>query len=243
MQGMRTALVTGAGIRVGRSIALALARSGFDLILHANRSQQSLEEVAGEIRDLGRKVHCHLADLSDPAAVDELAATVRGHTPVLDLLVHNAALFERIPFAEIGRDAYRRMQAVNLEAPFFLSQGLLPSLLASPAPQIIHVTDIAAERPYTEHAHYSVSKAGLAMLTRALAVELGPKVRVNAVAPGTVAFPPDYDEAARREILSRIPLAREGSPEDVAGAVLYLVDAPYVSGQVIALDGGRSCVL
>lgn len=240
---MRTALVTGAGIRVGRSIALALARAGFDLFLHANRSQSSLEEVAEQARSLGRQVRCHVADLSDPDAVDALAAKVREEAPVLDLLVHNAALFERVPFAEISRSAYRQMQAVNLEAPFFLTQGLLPSLLAAKAPQIIHVTDIAADRPYPEHTHYSVSKAGLAMLTRALAVELGPKVRVNAVAPGTVAFPPDYDEASRRELLSRIPLAREGSPDDVAGAVLYLVDAPYVSGQVIALDGGRSCVL
>lgn len=243
MDGMRTALVTGAGIRVGRSIALALARSGFDLVLHANRSRSGLEEVAAEIRSLGRRATCHLADLSDPLAVDTFAAEVRESTPRLDLLVHNAALFEWVPFARISREAYRQMQAVNLEAPFFLTQGLLPSLEASPSPQIIHVTDIAADRPYPEHAHYSVSKAGLAMLTRALAVELGPKIRVNAVAPGTVAFPPDYDDVARKEILSRIPLGREGSPEDVAGAVLYLVGAPYVSGQVIALDGGRSCVL
>ena len=104
-------------------------------------------------------------------------------------------------------------------------------------------TDIAAERPYEGYAHYSVSKAGLLMLTRALAVELGPRVRVNAVAPGTVAFPPDFDEAARAEILGRIPLRREGDPTDVARAVVFLAGQPYVTGQVINVDGGRSVVL
>ncbi|WP_373046710.1 SDR family NAD(P)-dependent oxidoreductase [Vulgatibacter sp.] len=240
---MSKAFVTGAGIRVGRATALALAHAGYDLVLHAHASVDALEEVAAQARALGRQVDLRTADLSDPDAVDRLAAALRAEHPALDLVVHNAGIFERVPFARIDRARYRRMQAINLEAPFFLTQGLLPSLLAAPAPCVIHVTDIAAERPYDEYAHYSVSKAGLLMLTRALAVELGPKVRVNGVAPGTVAFPPDYDEATKQSILARVPMGREGDPEDVARAVLFLAQQPYVTGQVINVDGGRSVVL
>jgi len=240
---MGTAFVTGAGIRVGRAIATALARAGYDLVLHANRSVDALAGLAAEARALGRSVSIVAADLADEEAVDRLGAEVRQAHPEIDLVVHNAGIFERVPFAEITRAQYRRMQAINLEAPFFLTRALLPSLQAARSPCVIHVTDIAAERPYAEHAHYSVSKAGLAMLTRALAVELAPHVRVNAVAPGTVAFPPDYDEALREAILARVPLQREGDVYDVARAVLFLAAQPYVTGQVINVDGGRSVVL
>jgi pteridine reductase len=240
---MKTAFVTGAGIRVGRAIAISLARAGYDLALHAHSSVQALEELAAEARSLGCEVTLHTADLADADAVDRLADEVRAAHPVLDLLVHNAGIFERVPFEAINRTQYARMQAINLEAPFFLTQALLPCLRAAPAPSVIHVTDIAAERPYSEYAHYSVSKAGLLMLTRALAVELGPHVRVNAVAPGTVAFPADYDQATRDAILARVPLGREGDVFDVARAVVFLVTQPYVTGQVINVDGGRSVML
>jgi pteridine reductase len=237
------ALVTGAGIRVGRAVAEALAVAGWDLVLHAHRSVEPVAEVAREARALGRRVEIVAADLSDPAAVDGLGRDLRARLPALDLLVHNAGLFERVEFADIGREQLRRMMAVNLEAPFFLTQALLPSLLAAPDPLVVHVTDIAGERPVPRYAHYTVSKAGLVALTRALAVELAPKVRVNAVSPGTVAFPEDFDEEARKRVLARVPLRREGNPADVAEAVLYLTRARYVTGQVLAVDGGRSAVL
>jgi pteridine reductase len=238
---MPLALVTGAGIRVGRAVALALAHAGHDLLLHANASRGPLEEVAREVRALGRTAHLYTADLSSPEAVDALGREVAAAHPALDVLVHNAGLFEKVPFGDIGREAYRRMQAVNLEAPFFLTQALLPLLRAAPAPHVVHVGDVAGERPIPGYAHYSVSKAGLLMLTRALAVELAPHVRVNAVSPGTVAFPPDFSEAARAGVLARIPLKREGSVEDIARAVVFLTrDAPYVTGHVLNVDGGRS---
>lgn len=239
---MPRALITGAGIRVGRAIALALGRAGFDLDLHANRSRDAAASVARELEALGRAARVHQVDLSREGGPAELAAAV-GPAP-LDALVHNAGLFERVPFAEVTRAQWRTMQAVNLEAPFFLTQALLPALAAAPSPAVVAIGDIGGERPEHAYAHYAVSKAGLLMLVKALAVELAPHVRVNAVSPGTVVFPEDFDEATRARYLARIPLAREGTAEDVARAVLYLVrDAPYVTGEVLKVDGGRSAIL
>lgn len=241
---MGTAFITGAGIRVGHAVARALGRAGYDLALHANRSVGPLESLADELRALGRHVTLYAADLSNPDAVDALGARVREAHPALDVVVHNAGLYERVDFASITRAQYRTMLGVNLDAPFFLTQALLPSLLAGKDPLVVHLTDIGGERPVSHYAHYSVSKAGLIMLTRALAVELAPHVRVNGISPGTVAFPEDFDEAARQAILQRIPLAREGSVEDIARTVVFLArEAPYITGQVIAVDGGRSAQL
>jgi len=241
---MGTAFITGAGIRVGSAVARALGRAGYDLALHANRSGDSVEALAEEFRALGRRVTVHAADLSRPEAVDDLGARVREAHPALDVVVHNAGLYEAIPFGAITRARYQTMLGVNLDAPFFLTQALLPSLRAGTSPLVVHLTDIAGERPVSGYAHYSVSKAGLIMLTRALAVELAPHVRVNAISPGTVAFPENFDAAEREATLQRIPMGREGSVEDVARAVLFLArEAPYITGQVLAVDGGRSAQL
>lgn len=241
---MRVALVTGSAVRLGRAIALGLAQAGYDLALHAHRSRDSLESLAAEARALGREVSVHFADLASEAGQEQLAGELRARAPALDAVVHNAGIFESVPVAAIDRARWRRLLALNLEAPFFLTRALLPALEAAPAPAVVHLTDIGGERPMPGYTHYSVSKAGLLMLTRALAVELAPRVRVNAVSPGTVIFPEDFDEATRAAMLRRIPLGREGDPEDVARAVLFLLrDAPYVTGQVINVDGGRSSVL
>jgi pteridine reductase len=133
------------------------------------------------------------------------------------------------------------MMAINLDAPFFLTQALVPLLRAAPSASVVNVTDVATDKPYAEYAHYMVTKAGLDMLTRALALELAPEVRVNAVAPGAVAFPPDFDAAKQARLLAHVPLGRAGSPDDVARAVLFLArDAPYMTGQVVSVDGGFS---
>ncbi|QSQ22301.1 SDR family oxidoreductase [Pyxidicoccus parkwayensis] len=241
---MGTAFVTGAGVRIGSAVARALGRAGYDLALHANRSLDSLESLAEELRGLGRRVTLHAGDLSNPDAVDVLGAQVREACPALDVVVHNAGLFERVDFASVTRAQYRRMLGVNLDAPYFLTQALLPSLRAGKDPLVVHLTDIGGERPVSHYSHYSVSKAGLIMLTRALAVELAPHVRVNAVSPGTVAFPEDFDAAAREAVLKRIPMGREGSVEDIARTIVFLArEAPYITGQVIAVDGGRSAQL
>lgn len=241
---MPAALVTGAGIRIGRATALALAEAGFDVALHAHGSTSKLESLREELAGMGRRAECFSADLSDGAEVDRLSRAVAERFPVLDALVHNAGIFERVAFADITRAQYRRMMAINLEAPFFLTQGLLPQLRAAASPCVVHVTDIGGDRALSHYAHYGVSKAGLLMLTRQLAVELAPHVRVNAVSPGTVAFPPDFTPEQQASVLRRVPMAREGAVEDIARTVVFLVTAaPYVTGQVIAVDGGRSAAL
>lgn len=236
---MPTALVTGAGVRVGRAIAVALADAGYDLILHANRSREALAEVATVARARGRAVEAVFTDLTEEGGAALLADAVRVSRTSLDAVVNNAGLYESVPFAQLDRDRWHRMLAVNLEAPLFLVQALLPLLEGAPAPAVVNVTDVAVARPYGGYLHYMISKAGLDMLTRALALELAPRVRVNAVAPGTVAFPDGFDEAKRERILRRVPLRREGSPDDVARAVVWLVrDAGYVTGQTLTVDGG-----
>ena len=236
---MPLALVTGAGVRVGRAIAVALAEAGYDLILHGNRSREALAQVANAARERGRNVEAVFTDLADTAGASFLADAVRVSRVSLDAVVNNAGLYEAVPFAQLDRDRWHRMLAVNLEAPLFLVQALLPLLEAAPAPAVVNVTDVAVSRPYGGYLHYMISKAGLDMLTRALALELAPRVRVNAVAPGTVAFPEGFDDQKRERILRRVPLRREGSPDDVARAVVWLVrDATYVTGQTLTVDGG-----
>ncbi|MDC0712797.1 SDR family oxidoreductase [Stigmatella sp. ncwal1] len=241
---MATAFVTGAGIRVGRAVARALSQAGYELALHAHRSLQELEVLAEELRGLGGRVTLYPADLSNPQEVDALGARVRAAHPVLDVVVHNAGLYERVPFEAITREQYRTMLGVNLDAPFFLTQALLPALRAAPSPLVVNITDIGGERAVSHFAHYSVSKAALIMFTRALATELAPQVRVNAISPGTVAFPESFTAAEREAVLQRIPMQREGGVEDIARTVVFLArEAPYITGQVFAVDGGRSAVL
>ncbi|MBM4378089.1 MAG: SDR family oxidoreductase [Deltaproteobacteria bacterium] len=241
---MSVAFVTGSAIRIGRATARALAEAGFDLALHAHGSADKLAPLKAELEQRGRTVHCFTGDLATEDGVSALARAVANRFPALDALVHNAGIFERVAFGDITRAQYRRTMAINLDAPFFLTQGLLPQLRAAPSPCVVHVTDIGGERALSHYAHYGVSKAGLLMLTRQLAVELAPHVRVNAVSPGTVAFPEDFTPEQRASVLRRVPLAREGTVEDIARAVVFLVTAaPYVTGQVLAVDGGRSAAL
>lgn len=240
---MPTALVTGAGIRVGRAIAEGLAAAGYDLALHANRSTAPVEALAEQLRKQGRQATVYQADLTQPDDVERLADEVTRRHPVLDVVVHNAALFERVPYAQVTREQFRRMQALNLEAPYFLTQRLLPALERAPDPLIVHLTDIMGERGTKGFSHYSLTKAALLHLTKALATELAPKIRVNAISPGTVAFPDDYDDEARARVLRKIPLGRVGTPDDIARAVRFFAESPFVTGQVIAVDGGRSALL
>lgn len=234
---MPLALVTGAGVRVGRAIALALGHAGFDLVLHVNRSVDGAHEVAAELEKMGRAVRIERADLSTVEGPRALAAKVGAK---LDVLVNSAATYAHEDFAKITVDDFDRMYAVIVRAPFLLTQALLPALKGG---AVINITDMAVSHAYTAthfFSHYIAAKAALEQLTRSLALELGPDIRVNAVAPGPVAMAAETNDAQRRDILERVPMKREGSPDDVAEAVVFLARAPYITGQTIRVDGGLS---
>lgn len=235
---MPTALVTGGGIRVGRAIALALGRAGYDVVVHAHRSVADAQQVASELKALGREARVEAADLSTHEGPASLAARIGS----LDLLVNSAAAYEHVDFAQVTREQLERMFSVNVTAPFMLTQALLSKLRAAKG-CVVNITDMAVTHAYTTthfFSHYLASKAALDQLTRAWALELGPDVRVNAVAPGPVAMAAETNEAQRNDMLARIPLRREGRAEDVAEAVVFLAKSPYITGQTLRVDGGLS---
>jgi len=226
-QRRRVALVTGAGVRVGAAIARALARDGW--------------EVAGAYhRHRPRGLAAALpADLAAPDGPDRLAADFRARFGRLDLLVNSAAGFEARSLEATDASAFDAQLDLNARAPLLLTRALLP-LLRRARGAVVNVVDVGGGLvAWRGYAAYCASKAALARLTECLALELAPEVRVNGVAPGTVLWPESYPAARRRELERRIPLGRAGTPEDVAGAVRYLADAPYVTGVLLPVDGGR----
>lgn len=223
----KVALVTGAGIRVGEAIARGLARAGFTVAAHYRTHAPRGFAAAFP------------ADLASPDGPARLAAAFRGRFARLDLLVNSASAFEELPLAEIDAAAFDAQMDVNARAPLLLSRALAP-LLARSRGAIVNVADVGGGLvPWKGFAAYAASKAALVRITECLALELAPRVRVNAVAPGTVLWPESYPASRRRELTRRIPLGRPGAPEDVAGAVLYLALAPFVTGAVLPVDGGR----
>jgi len=240
------ALVTGGSRRIGRAIATHLHRRGFDIALHYHSSRESAEALAEELCR-ARPDSCTLfrADLRDCAQVSALAAAVTARHASIDLLVNNAAGFAPTPIATCTPDEFDDMLAANLRGPYFLVQGLLPALQPGGA-SIVNLLDVHVERPLRDYNAYGAAKAGLASLTRSLALELAPGIRVNGVAPGAILWPEgdgSYDDAMRERTLEQTPLGRLGDPEDIAAAVAFLAcDAPFVTGQVIVVDGGRGLV-
>lgn len=235
----RAALVTGGARRVGRALALALARAGFDIAVHYNRSESEAQDTVREIESLGRRAVAISADLEDAAAVAPLIDATINALGRLDLLVNSASVFERAPVVDIDADAWDRVMAVNVRAPFLLSRAASAHLARNNG-LIVNIADLSALQPWPSYAHHSVSKAGLVHLTRVLARAFAPAVRVNAIAPGTVLPPEDWDgnDSAGPGPDRRV-VATAGTPEDVAKALLYLVDSPFVTGEVLRVDGGR----
>lgn len=235
-------LVTGASRRVGAVIARTLHAAGYDLALHYRRSADDARALADELEHRRRGstllLQAELAELSAlPAMIEQLLA----HYGRLDALVNNASAFHATPLGTATPAQWDELFASNAQAPFFLSQAAIPALLEAHG-GIVNLLDIYAERPLAEHPLYCMAKAALSAMTRSLALDLAPAVRVNGVAPGAVLWPSDgkpYDD--RQALLARTPLKRAGTPEDVAGAVLWLLrDAPFVTGQIIRVDGGRT---
>jgi len=240
------ALVTGGARRVGAAIVRRLHAAGANVVVHCHRSRDAAGVLAAELnalRPASAAVAC--ADLLDTAALPGLAAQALSAFGRLDLLVNNASSFYPTPIDAIDEAQWLDLIGTNLKAPLFLARAAAPALRERGG-AIVNIIDIHAERPMRDHLIYNAAKGGLAALTRALALDLGPQVRVNGVSPGAIVWPEAgawEDPAEREAIVRRTILGRTGAPEDIAGAVLYLAGAPYVTGQILAVDGGRSIVL
>lgn len=245
---MRTALVTGAGGRVGQAVAVELARHGFAVAVHYRSSAAGAERTVAACEAVGGTAWTVQGDLAEVADCHGVVEAVTARWEHLDLLVHNASAFTPVPFEETSLEAFEAMHAVHARAPFLLTQGLLPLLRAASGAEgaasgegglVVGMGDIGAVRPLPGYAHYSVSKAALVMLMKALAVELAPAVRCVVVSPGQVVWPEDYDEAQRARIARRIPQGRVGTPDDIAKLIRFLaLEAPYVNGVDVPVDGG-----
>lgn len=236
------ALITGAARRVGAEIATTLHAQGAGVAIHYRGSSGQAQQLAQQLNE--RRPGSALAvqaDLVDSGQLRGLVEAVTAHAGRLDILVNNASSFYPTPLASVTEEQWTDLIGTNLKAPLFLAQAALPHLKAAHG-VIINIVDIHAMRPLRDHTAYGAAKAGLAFLTRALARDLAPDIRVNGVAPGAILWPDGgISDQMRDTVLRQIPLKRVGEPADIAGCVLYLVrDASYVTGQVIAVDGGRS---
>jgi len=235
-------LITGGARRIGAQIARTLHAAGARIVVHYRSSTAAAKELGAEL-NAARPGSAALfaADLRRDEAPEQLIGAAVGHFGRLDALINNASTFYRTPVGQITHAAWNDLMGSNLRAPLFLAQAAAPHL-AKQRGVIINVIDIHGLRPLKGYPLYSIAKAGLAMLTRSLARELGPGVRVNGIAPGPVLWAEhDLDDSMKREIIAKTALKRAGSPQDIARTALFLIrDAPYITGQIIPVDGGRS---
>ncbi|MEQ1532796.1 MAG: pteridine reductase [Sideroxydans sp.] len=243
MQG-KTVLVTGGAKRVGAAIVRRLHAAGANLVIHFNRSQAEAMALRAELNQArANSAHCVHADLLKVAALRPMVEEATRCFGQLDALVNNASSFYATPLVDVDEAQWLDLMGTNLKAPLYLSQAAAAELKRCKG-CIVNIADIHAERPMQGHLLYSVAKTGLVALTKSLAQELSPQVRVNAVAPGVIVWPEGdawQDAAQRQKIVAHTLLKREGEPDDIAKAVKFLIaDAPYITGQVIAVDGGRS---
>jgi pteridine reductase len=236
------ALITGGAKRVGAVIARSLHAAGYDLALHCRHSVNEAEALAAELT--AQRANSTLvlqAELADTRKLPRLVDATLARYGRLDALVNNASAFYSTPISEASVEQWNELFASNAQAPFFLAQAALPALRAAHG-AIVNLVDIYAERSIANYPIYVMAKGALVAMTRTLALDLAPDVRVNGVAPGAVMWPSDgksYDD--QQAVMARTPLGRAGTPEDVASAVLWLLrDAPFVTGQIIRVDGGRS---
>ena len=238
----QTALVTGGARRLGAAIVRALHGAGANVLIHCRASVEQARALAEDL-ERARRGSCVVvqSDLLDVTGLPRLVEAAQERFGALHLLVNNASSFFPTPLGQITPAQWDDLFGTNLRAPLFLAQAAAP-LLAQARGSLVNIVDIHGQRPLREHLVYSAAKAGLIMLTRALARELAPNVRVNAIAPGAILWPEGHmDEERKRRILERTPLQRSGDPSDIARAVLFFAaQAPFVTGQILAVDGGRS---
>lgn len=235
-------LVTGAAKRVGRHIALLLAKKGAHILLHYNASKKEALETALEIQSLNVQCHVLQADLNFLKEINSLFRTVTSLRISVSALINSASIFYKTPMETVEESDWKMLMNINLKAPFWLSRKLGLWMAAGSGGKIINIADWSGFRPYKDYAPYCASKGGLLTLTKALARDLAPKVAVNAIAPGPVLLPDNFSEEDKNKIIQKTPLGRIGFPEDVANAVVFLLENDYINGTVLTVDGGRSIV-
>jgi NAD(P)-dependent dehydrogenase (short-subunit alcohol dehydrogenase family) len=238
----KVALVTGAGVRLGRAMAIALAQNGCDVVLHYGKSKREALSVSEEIRSFGRRTEILQADLSKGAQALKLARAAEKAFGRIDILVNSAAIFWPTPLDRLNEKELDAFLSVNLKGPYILSGEIGRKMKKRGEGSIVNIACLSGFRPWKAYVPYSISKAGVIALTVGMAKLLAPEVRVNAIAPGTVLPPPQMTKAELRSIRERLPLKRIGSPDDIVLALLYLCTAPFVTGQTLCVDGGRSIV-
>jgi pteridine reductase len=235
----KVALVTGAGRRLGRAMALALSERGMTVALHHNASVEGARAVEQEIASHGRRAARFSADLTDAHAARRLPEQVAGTLGRLDVLVNSAAIMRHLTVEETTLADWDEILSLNLRSVFFCTQGAIPALRAAKG-KVVNLADLAGLEPWPGFAAHSVSKAGVVMLTKVLALSLAPDITVNAIAPGAVLVPEDYSEQERERLARSTPLKRLGSPSDVISALMYLLEGgDFVTGEVLTVDGGR----
>lgn len=237
----QTALVTGGGRRVGREIVLKLASLGAHVVIHYNTSSQESDAVAAEVLTMGAKADTVRANLADPAQIDLMVSELDRHAIAVDILINCAAVYGETPLGSITASAWDEIIAVNLRAPFLLSQALGTRMKERGTGSIINICDCNIRRPYRGFTPYFASKAGLAIITETLALELSPEVRVNAISPGTVLPPDDATAHFEEQAVQRTPIKQPGAPQDISNMVAYLTThGRFITGSNFVIDGGAT---
>ena len=242
MENSRVVMITGGARRIGAELVRHLHRSGMRIILHYCNSERDARLLAEELNAArAESVQMLQGDLTEYSTIPDMIAQARACFNRLDVLINNASLFCPTRVDEIDEDIWEKLVGINLKAPLYLTQAVAPHLKAVRG-CIINIVDIHSERPLKGHSVYSISKAGLTMLTRSMARELAPEIRVNGIAPGAILWPEgEHDVTMHQEIISRTALKHEGKPGDIADAALFLIEhADYITGQIIPVDGGRT---
>ncbi|MBI1819325.1 MAG: 3-oxoacyl-ACP reductase FabG [Nitrospirae bacterium] len=238
----KTALVTGAGRRLGREISLALARAGYDIVVNYFQSEGAAQKTADEIKGLGRRALTYGADVSNSDQVHGMVKRALDTFGQIDLLVNNAAIFSPIPFEKLTEAIWDKTLETNLKGTFLCSREIGGHMLHRRSGSIINIASLGGIHPWADEAPYCVSKAGVIMLTKCFAKSLAPHIRVNAIAPGYIDMPdPILEKVIPQPPLERVPLKRFGRPEEITDLVVYLATkGDYITGQVFSVDGGRS---
>lgn len=238
----KVALITGGAVRVGRALALSLAQQGVNIGLHYHKSKEKAQQVCDEIRSYGASAILLQGNFTKISDIERVVNQCHEHFKKIDILINNAAVYYRTPFGETTESQWDELFNINLKAPFFCAQFVSRYMKQQKSGNIINIADVAGIDPWSGFIPYSASKAGLISITKGMAKALAPHIRVNAIAPGTVIMREEATEEERKVIEQRTLLKRIGNPEDIVKTVLFILECDYLTGAVIAVDGGRLLV-